>query len=129
MRNIKRALLSVASAAAMGAGVLAATAAPASAASPCGGSLLGNWQISGGYISVYYESSTGDNCALTYTNKPGKAQHIMVEIDDGGAAHTDSGTYSYYAGPVRVHAPGKCVNFEGEIGSGNVEGIVHAYCD
>ena len=129
MRNIKRALLSIAAATAMGAGVLAVTAAPAAAASTCGGSLLGNWQISGGYISVYYKSSTGQNCAMTYTNKPGKPQYIMVEIDDGGTPHRQAGTFSYYAGPVYVTAPGRCINFEGEVGSGSVEGVVHAYCD
>ncbi|GAA5179867.1 hypothetical protein GCM10023322_10860 [Rugosimonospora acidiphila] len=128
MRNIKRGLLSVAAAVAMGAGVLAVSATPAAAASTCGGGLLGNWPITGGYIAVYYSSSTGDNCAMTYTNHPGKPQHIMVEIDDGGAAHRDSGTYSYYAGPVYVHAPGKCVNFEGQIGNGSIDGVINAYC-
>jgi hypothetical protein len=30
-----------------------------------------------------------------------------------GTSATDRGSYSYYAGPVYVHAPGKCVKYQG----------------
>jgi hypothetical protein len=128
MRRLKQKVALVLTTAAMGAGVLAATAGPAAAASTCGGRLLGNHQIPGGYISVYYESSTGDNCAMTYTNHPGQPQHIEVGIGKVNALHRDSGTYSYYAGPVYVHAPGECIYFEGRVGTGIIYGFGGYYC-
>ncbi|GGM21477.1 hypothetical protein GCM10011608_02680 [Micromonospora sonchi] len=129
MRNtIKRKLVALASTAALTAGLLAATGGPAVAAT-CSGGLLGNWPIKGGYISVYYNSSTGYNCAMTHTNKPGVAKYIMVQIGSGGTSKKDAGTYKYYAGPVSVYGRGRCIDFSGQVGAGNaIEGITNAYC-
>jgi hypothetical protein len=132
-RGVMRGLIGLVSSLAMGAGLLAATAAPAAASSPCSGTHLGNWSITGGYISVYYNSSTGYNCALTYTNNPGVPQHIYVEINvtGSGTIHLDSGTYEYYAGPVSVYARDECIDFAGEVGSDEttgIQGVTHAYC-
>jgi hypothetical protein len=129
-RSLRRTVLAAAGTMALGAGLLAGTAAPAQAASTCSGGLLGNWQITGGYIAVYYNSSTGYNCAMTYTNKPGHPQQIMVGISAGnGADHRQDGTFSYYAGPVSVYGKGQCINFEGQVNGGPVDGVVNAYCD
>jgi hypothetical protein len=124
-----RKLLSLAGSLVVGAGLLVGTAGPAAAA-PCSGSHLGNWSISGGYIAIYYNSSTGYNCALTYTNNPGVSQHIMVSIGVSGSStsYTDSGTYKYYAGPRSVYARGKCIDFSGEVGNRGIEGVINAYC-
>jgi hypothetical protein len=128
-RSTTRKLLSLAGSLVLGAGLLVGTAAPAAAA-PCSGSHLGDWSITGGYIAIYYNSSTGNNCALTYTNKPGVSQHIMVSINVSGSSTVskDSGTYKYYAGPRSVYARGKCIDFSGQVGNGPVEGVVNAYC-
>ena len=110
--------------------LLTLTSAPASAASTCSGTHLDNWPITGGYIAVYYNSSTGYNCAMTYTNKPGVSQYIYVSIgrSDSTKTYTNSGTFKYYAGPVSVYAQGACIDFAGQVGNGAKEGIVHAYC-
>ncbi|WP_327088010.1 hypothetical protein OIE66_37725 [Nonomuraea sp. NBC_01738] len=122
-------LRSIAAALVLGAGVLAGTAAPAAAAT-CSGSHLDNWPIKGGYISVYYNSSTGYNCAMTYTSRPGVLTYIRVSIGvEGGSLKTDARNYKYYAGPVSVYGKGKCIQFYGQVGSGNpLEGVGNAYC-
>ncbi|MEO3891291.1 hypothetical protein [Nonomuraea sp. B5E05] len=123
-----RRLTSFAGALALGAGLVAAASAPASAA-VCSGTHLDNWSITGGYIAVYYNSSTGRNCAMTYTNNPGKAQYIMVSISTSGASDRDAGTYTTYAGPVSVYAKGKCISFQGQVGKSNpTEGVTDVYC-
>ncbi|MEU6072856.1 hypothetical protein [Micromonospora sp. NPDC047074] len=129
MRNtLKRKLTSLAGVAAVGAGLLVGTASPAAAAT-CSGGLLGNWQIRGGYISVYYNSSTGYNCAMTHTNNPGVSQYIYVSIGSGNQSDVDKGNFKYYAGPVSVYGRGRCINFAGQVGASNpTEGIVNAYC-
>ncbi|NBE95807.1 spore-associated protein A [Nonomuraea sp. KC401] len=114
----------------LGAGLMVGTAAPATAAG-CSGTHLDNWSITGGYIAVYYNSSTGKNCAMTYTNKPGTKQYIRVDISaSGGGSQTDRGSYTTYAGPVSVSAKGKCISFAGQVGSGRpLEGVTDVYCD
>ena len=115
----------------MGAALLTGTAGPAAAASTCSGKLLGNWQITGGYIAVYYNSSTGNNCAMTYTNRPGVTQEIFVGISvwDSTKEVTQTGNFKYYAGPVSVYAKGKCIGIEGRVGGGTTHGVGPLYCD
>ncbi|RJL29999.1 hypothetical protein [Bailinhaonella thermotolerans] len=128
---MKRKLLSLAGSLVLGAGLLTTTmSAPAAAAGPCSGTHLGNWPISGGYIAVYWNSSTGKNCAATYTNKPGVKQFIGVWIDaTGGGSDSDTGMFSYYAGPASVYARGKCVSFMGQVGNGPKTAYNDVYCD
>ncbi|GAA3471865.1 hypothetical protein [Nonomuraea roseola] len=122
-------LRTIAAALVLGAGALVGTAGPASAAT-CSGTHLDNWPIKGGYISVYYNSSTGYNCAMTYTNRPGVLQYIRVTLGvEGGTSKTDARNYKYYAGPVSVYGKGKCIEFYGQVGSSNpLEGVGNAYC-
>lgn len=129
MRNVLiRKMASFAGALTLGAGLMVAAAAPASAAG-CSGSRLGNWPITGGYIAVFYNSSTGMNCAMTYTNKPGKKQYIRVDIWTTTASKRDAGNYTTYAGPVSVPGKGKCINFQGQVGANSpTEGFGPAYC-
>jgi hypothetical protein len=130
--RVKRRLLGIAGSVMLAGGALVATAGTAEAASPCPGTHLGNWPITGGYISVYYNAATGRNCALTYTNTPGVRQYIYVSISkwSGGARDEDEGMFKYYAGPVSVYAPGQCIGIEGRVGtSGPYEGTGPLYCD
>ena len=77
-----------------------------------------------GEVDLYYNSSTGYNCAWTRTTGDayGHAQHITIGIDacspsnrqgdqcTGSTAHDDDfGNYQYYAGPAAVKAPGVCI--------------------
>ncbi|WP_406313280.1 spore-associated protein A [Streptosporangium sp. NBC_01639] len=124
-----RKLVGLASALALGAGLMVSTAAPASAAG-CSGTHLDNWPITGGYISVWYNSSTGKNCAMTYTNKPGKKQYIRVDISTmTGKPVTDAGNYTTYAGPVSVYAKGQCIEISGQVTAGGPrESFAPLYC-
>jgi hypothetical protein len=133
MRNtVKRRLFGIVGSLAMAAGVLVATGGAAQAASPCPGKLLNNLQITGGYISVYYNAATGRNCALTYTNHPGVAQEIWVKIGlwDSSTEYSDHGNYKYYAGPVSVAAAGKCIWVGGSVGANSdFQAVGPTYCD
>ncbi len=102
----------------------------------CGGSLIarkvahdGNGTAVGELV-VYYNSSTGNNCARFNHLGPsyGVARETNVFIErcltnnpnndcfnTGGPSDYDNGTYAYYAGPVSVHAPNKCVRAFGYI--------------
>ncbi len=70
--------------------------------------------VSGGVAYLLYNSSTY-NCAVTIkTKNVGKASPVSVWIQKkGGSAIADSGSFSWYAGPVYVKAPGTCVRFGG----------------
>jgi hypothetical protein len=125
---MKRKLLGLAGSGALAASMLTALAAPASA-SPCSGSRIDTMSISGGYVAVYYNSSTGRNCALTYTNDPGHTQYIRITLSaQGGASQTDSGYYRYYAGPVSVYARHTCISYTGNVGGGPAEGTTWTHC-
>jgi hypothetical protein len=74
-------------------------------------------QVSGGTAYLLYNSS-GYNCAVMMkTKNVGTRSTVSVWIQrQGGSQVSDSGSYAWYAGPVYVSAPGKCVRF----GSGGV---------
>ncbi|GGP90432.1 spore-associated protein A [Streptosporangium pseudovulgare] len=122
--NIRTKLAALAGAA-MVSTCLVASATPASAAGPCGG---GYYQIDVYNISnlagktvgrthLYYSRSTKKNCALTYAT-PAKRGYKAVKLRRSGTLKwtVDAGTFSEYAGPVYVSAPGKCIDIEGYIG-------------
>ncbi|GAA4928540.1 hypothetical protein HD597_004438 [Nonomuraea thailandensis] len=105
---------------------LAATATPASAAGPCGSSYsrVGVYSIGvekygyrTGILEVYYSSSTGKNCALTYGDGPyantTSWKGVVISRGDGSGKDADADNYKYYAGPVYVSAPGQCIDVEG----------------
>lgn len=106
---------------------LVAGAAPAGATGPCGSSYsrVGVYAISRGdgtrtgTLEVYYSSSTGKNCALTYgygayaDTKSWK--RVTISRGDGSGEDTDAGQYKTYAGPVYVSAPGQCIDVAGTV--------------
>lgn len=108
--------------AALASTALVVGAAPASAAGECGAGYtkVGDYAIeSQGRLEVYYSSSTGKNCAITRDSNPNsgfKAVHISV-AGASGWADSDSGSFTYYAGPVYVSAPGKCIDVSVHIGT------------
>jgi len=72
-----------------------------------------------GTVYLTYNASSGQNCVVTLkatqlNKKTAASAHIQPK---GGSAHTDSGSYGYYAGPVRVKAPHTCVKWGGSLGS------------
>ncbi|SOD85179.1 hypothetical protein SAMN06272765_2585 [Streptomyces sp. Ag109_G2-15] len=113
------------------------TAPSASAAGyGCSGSLVDNHPIrttenvTYGNLYLYYDSSTGYNCAVAVKNSAGgagTASKTTVSIfrctagaSTGDACTTDasdddSGNYSSYAGPVKVYAPNRCIRLYANI--------------
>lgn len=100
----------------------ATTAAAASPQSVCGSGygVIDTLPISTGklWATVYllYNSGNGYNCVVTMkTADIGTATYTQARIQVSGSStiHRDSGNFTSYAGPVRVKAAGKCVQFGG----------------
>ncbi|MEV6111230.1 hypothetical protein AB0L59_01630 [Streptomyces sp. NPDC052109] len=129
-RKIVAILASVA--AVIGFSILSAPAASA-AGYGCSGNQIDSYSVktSGGSqyatIYLYYDSSTGKNCAVTVStsaggygsSKPmGAWLYVCTQTSPSGTCSTtttqgDSGNYAYYAGPVSVYAAGHCILVDG----------------
>ncbi|MGH3759834.1 M23 family metallopeptidase [Actinophytocola sp.] len=68
---------------------------------------------------VYLLYNNGWNCVVTLkTSNLGSASSMSAHLEPrNGSRSTDSGQFSYYAGPVKKYAPGVCVRWGGSIGS------------
>ncbi|MFC4337743.1 hypothetical protein [Salininema proteolyticum] len=114
---------------------LSAVAIPgtASAAGPCGSSyaLVGHYPIKDSYygtvayIDVYWSSTSKRNCAVTNGTGAtyGLKRHKGVSINpssSSGRVDSDSGAFSYYAGPVYTprgyNLSGECIDVDGTVG-------------
>ncbi|MEO3809841.1 M23 family metallopeptidase [Sphaerisporangium sp. B11E5] len=75
--------------------------------------------LTGGRTYLLYNSGNGNNCVTTLkTTSPGTAASMSAFLEPEGASRTtDSGSYGYYAGPVRRAAAGQCVKWGGSIGA------------
>ncbi|WP_431679501.1 spore-associated protein A [Kitasatospora sp. KL5] len=65
-----------------------------------------------------YDSSTGQNCAVTVRNSPGSPVYVIASIRvavGGSPRHKDGDYYGTYAGPVYVYAPGRCIDRAAQI--------------
>ena len=64
---------------------------------------------------LLYDAGSKRNCAVTLKRRAvGKASYTTVSLKAAGAKaawHVDFGDFKYYAGPVYVKAPGRCVRF------------------
>lgn len=72
-----------------------------------------------GRTYLLYNSGTGNNCVVTLkSTNLGTPTAVSAFLEPQGASRTtDSGSYSYYAGPVKRSAPGTCVKWGGSVGS------------
>lgn len=72
-----------------------------------------------GRTYLLYNSGNGNNCVVTLkSTKLGTPSAVSAFLEPQGASRTtDSGSYSYYAGPVKRSAPGTCVKWGGSVGS------------
>ena len=81
-----------------------------------------------GELDVYYNSSTGYNCAYTQGFGVARGTSTVKGVTIYGCSNskpasgcnsprevTDEGNYLYYAGPVGVYAKGKCIAAIGHI--------------
>ncbi|WP_419707543.1 M23 family metallopeptidase [Promicromonospora sp. NFX87] len=71
-----------------------------------------------GRTYLLYNSGTGANCVVTLkSTNLGTPSAVSAFLEpEGSSRTTDSGSYSYYAGPVKRSAPGTCVKWGGSVG-------------
>ncbi|WP_435824260.1 protein kinase domain-containing protein [Micromonospora echinofusca] len=71
-----------------------------------------------GRVYLLYHAGTGNNCVVTMKETAvGTATPASAWLEVRGRARsTDSGSFSYYAGPVRAKAAGVCVKWGGATG-------------
>lgn len=72
-----------------------------------------------GRVYLMYNGGTGYNCVVTIKHRSvgtASATSAFLEVQ-GSARTTDSGSFAYYAGPVKKHAPATCVKWGGSVGS------------
>jgi serine/threonine-protein kinase len=71
-----------------------------------------------GKVYLLYNAGNGNNCTVALkSTSVGTATAVSAYLEvQGGARTTDSGSYSYYAGPVRAKAVGVCVKWGGSAG-------------
>jgi protein kinase-like protein len=99
---------------------VSSTPNPYTADQVCGSgySVIDSHALSGGTIYLLYDSSTGKNCVGTLrTLVSGKISMSATLHVQGGSSSSDSGSYTYYAGPVALEAKSTCVEWGGSIAS------------
>ncbi|MFE7673015.1 spore-associated protein A [Streptomyces albidoflavus] len=79
-----------------------------------------------GTVYLAYNAATGHKCAVTVKNDT-VPRKTSVFLRVGGKTAKDSGTFTSYAGPVRVRAAGQCVDFGGSIGNDD-NSATKVYC-
>ncbi|MFI6781886.1 protein kinase [Micromonospora sp. NPDC050276] len=83
-----------------------------------------------GRVFLLYHAGTGANCVVTLKDtavgtKSAASAYLEVQ---GRARSTDSGSFDYYAGPVKASAAGTCVKWGGSTG-GVSYGSGFEHCD
>ncbi|MGW5576432.1 protein kinase domain-containing protein [Micromonospora chokoriensis] len=83
-----------------------------------------------GRVFLTYHSGTGTNCVVTLKDTAvgtTSAASAYLEVQ-GRARSTDSGSFDYYAGPVKASAAGTCVKWGGSTGGASY-GSGFEHCD
>ncbi|MEV8044297.1 serine/threonine protein kinase [Streptomyces griseoluteus] len=124
MRHILRAVTALGAALGISLAFTGSAQAASSPTSVCGSGYyvqssheLGLYVQTGGpqaIVYLLYNSSSDNNCVVTVVT--GEQIHNPVSAGvraEGGSWVKDSGNYNSYAGPVYIHAPGKCVQYYG----------------
>jgi hypothetical protein len=117
---------------------LVAGATPASAAGPCGSSYtrVGVYPVKRGdgtrtgTLEVYCSSTTGKNCALTYGYGAyaNSWKSAVISRGDGSGEDSNSGEFTYYAGPVYVSASGQCIDVEATVPAWTILKLNNVHC-
>jgi hypothetical protein len=93
---------------------------PYTAEEVCGGGygVIDSAGLTGGRVYLLYNSGNSYNCVVTLKSANlGTATAVSALLEpQGGTRTTDQGSYAYYAGPVKKHAPGVCVKWGGSVG-------------
>jgi hypothetical protein len=123
VRELKqRAMLTVAATAVLAGGSVAVSGPASAASSPyeaCGG---GSYRVIdhhdlGAVATIYLLYNGSTDCVVTWKKAPyaGKSSYMDANISKQGSSSwvDDYNKYAYYAGPVKVTAPGTCVKWGG----------------
>jgi hypothetical protein len=78
-----------------------------------------------GTVYLLYNSGNGNNCVATLKRTSlGTATATSAYLEVQGSSRvTDSGNFTYYAGPVRAAAADKCVRWGGKAGTSTYDSI------
>ncbi|GLW05024.1 peptidase M23 [Microtetraspora sp. NBRC 13810] len=121
----------------------AAPAKPAKPAEPSPGGYTPEKVCGSGYKKVdsaavgsaataylLYNASSGSNCVVTMKKTSvGTKTAVTAYLEVKGKARaTDSGSYAYYAGPVRAPAKQTCVKWGGSAGSARYDAPAFEHC-
>lgn len=73
--------------------------------------------VSYGKVYLLYNNDNGYNCVVTIKHRSvGSASSTSAYLEPQGSSRTtDSGNYSYYAGPVKRYAANVCVRWGGSV--------------
>ncbi|MFJ2235829.1 serine/threonine protein kinase [Streptomyces sp. NPDC087859] len=124
MRHVLRAVVAICAALGISLAFTGSAQAASNPVTVCGSGYyvqssheLGLYLETGGpqaIVYLLYNSSTGYNCAVTVVTGEQIGNPVNVGIRaEGGTWLKDPGNYNSYAGPVRVKAAGKCVQYMG----------------
>jgi GH25 family lysozyme M1 (1,4-beta-N-acetylmuramidase) len=85
---------------------------------------------SAGTVYLLYNATKADNCVATIkATSIGTASPTSAYLEVQGKARvTDSGSFAYYAGPVRASAPSTCVKWGGSVGTATYDSPFE-HCD
>ncbi|PYC78565.1 hypothetical protein C7C46_15785 [Streptomyces tateyamensis] len=79
-----------------------------------GFNVVDSHNLGGAQVYLLYSSTTGQNCVTTLVTNPTTQAALNATLAvQGGASAKDPGNYTYYAGPVKLAAPGVCVQWGG----------------
>lgn len=84
-----------------------------------GFSVIDQANVTGGTVYLLYNSGNTNNCVVTLkSTNLGTASAVSAFLEpEGSSRTTDSGSFTYYAGPVKRSAPSTCVKWGGSVGS------------
>lgn len=121
MRKSKQGIVLALATAATLAGSLLASGPAMAASSPigaCGGGkyhVIDKQDLGAATVYLLYNGST--NCVVTWKDHPNKTYVKALIHRERQPWTTDAGHFSTYAGPVKIAAKGKCIQWGGDYGS------------
>ncbi|MBB3059807.1 exo-alpha-sialidase [Microbulbifer rhizosphaerae] len=88
-----------------------------------GFSVINSHGLSGGTVYLLWNGSSGQNCVVTIkTSNTDSPSSVSASLQvKGGTKVTDSGSFNYYAGPVKESVSNQCVKWGGSVGSSSWE--------
>jgi hypothetical protein len=121
--QVKKWIAGIAATAGVAAGGVLVSPTAAQAASyggQCGSGygVIDSHDLGSATVYLTYNRSNGRNCVVTIRDNQGSPVYMDAKVSLAGRPWiSDPGYWTWYAGPVSVYAPGRCIDWGGEIGS------------